>query len=98
MDIRIKEPLYINQQGKEYVVRPSTVGVEKNHIVFFHDTTKANAVGFAKDFCIDSPQLFSISRTLTDKDVSVRDVLKIIDENVSDKETLERIKMEIKSL
>lgn len=98
MDIRIKEPLYINQQGKEYVVRPSTVGVEKNHIVFFHDTTKTNAVGFSKDFCIDSPQLFSISRTLTDKDVSVRDILKIIDENVSDKETLERIKMEIKSL
>lgn len=98
MDIRIKEPLYLNNQGKAYVVRPSTVGVEKNHIVFFHDTTKANAVGFSRDFCLDNPQLFSISRTLSDKEVSVRDVLKVIDENISDTEILERLKMEIKSL
>lgn len=98
MDIRIREPLYLIQQGKDYIVRASTVGVEKNHIMFFYDTTKTNAVGFSRDFCIDNPQMFSISRTLTDKDVSVRDVLKVIDENVSDKETLERIKLNIKSL
>lgn len=80
MDITIKEPLYILQQGHEYVVRPGTVGVERNRVVFFYDSTRSNAVGFSRDYCTDNPQTFQISRTLNDKEVSLRDVLKVIEE------------------
>jgi uncharacterized membrane protein YraQ (UPF0718 family) len=40
MDIRNKEPMFITQDGKEYVVRQGTVGVERKRIIFFYDTTK----------------------------------------------------------
>lgn len=79
MDIRVKEPLYILSQGQEYVVRPGTVGVERNRVVFFYDNTRTTAVGFSRDYCIENPQTFQIAKTLTDKEVSKRDVLKILD-------------------
>lgn len=80
MDIRVKESLHILSNGKEYIVRPGTVGVEKNHIVFFYDTTKTSAIGFSRDYCLENPQTFQVSRTLSDKEVSKRDVLKILEE------------------
>ena len=49
MDIKLKEPLYILSNGKEYIVRQGTVGVEKNRIVFFYDATKTSAIGFSRD-------------------------------------------------
>lgn len=79
MDIRVKEPLYITQEGKEYIVRPGTVGVEKNKVVFFYDVTRTAAVGFSRDYCIENPKTFEVSRTLSDKEVSVRDVARIIE-------------------
>lgn len=80
MDIRVKEPLYILSHGQEYVVRPGTVGVDKNKVVFFYDTTRTVATGFSRDYCVENPQTFQVSRTLTDKEVSQKDVLKILDE------------------
>ena len=50
MDIRNKEPMFITQDGKEYVVRQGTVGVERKRIIFFYDTTRTVAVGYARDF------------------------------------------------
>lgn len=75
MDIRIKEPLYISQNGQEYIVRPATVGVERNKLIFFYDVTKTASVGFPKEFCLETPQLFQVARTMSDKEVSLRDVI-----------------------
>lgn len=80
MDIKLREPLHILSNGKEYIVRQGTVGVEKNRIIFFYDTTKTAAVGFFRDYCLENPQAFQVSRTLADKEVSKRDVLKILEE------------------
>lgn len=79
MDIRVKEPLYLFIQGQEYVVRPGTVGVEKNRVVFFYDNTRTASVGFSRDYCLENPQTFQIAKTLSDKEVSQRDVFKILD-------------------
>lgn len=96
MDIKVKEPLYLLHQGQEYVVRAGTVGVEKNRVVFFYDTTRTTAVGFSRDYCLENPQTFQVSRTLIDKEIPMRDVLKIIDgyigKEYSATEMCERIK------
>ena len=34
------------------------------------------AVGFPRQFCIENPQMFQVSRTLSDREVSVSDVIK----------------------
>lgn len=79
MDIRVKEPIYILHQGQEYVVRNSSTGIERNRIMMFYDGTRTAAVGFAKDFCLNTPQLFQVSRNITDAEISVKDVEKIIE-------------------
>lgn len=79
MDIRVKEPLYILSRGQEYVVRPGTVGVEKNRIVFFYDVTRTASVGYPREFCLENPQMFSVARTLTDKEVYLKDVVKTLE-------------------
>lgn len=98
MDIRIKEPLYILGQGQEYVVRPGTVGVEKNRVVHFYDNTRTFAVGFSRDYCIENPQTFQVARTLSDKEISLRDVLRVIDESNLPAEKSAEIYERIKSL
>lgn len=80
MDIRVKEPLYILSNNKEYVVRPGTVGVEKNRVVFFYDTTRTSAIGFSRDYCMENPHTFQVAKTLSDKEVSQKDVFKVLDE------------------
>lgn len=91
MDIRVKEPLYIFCQGQEYVVRPGTVGVERNKVVFFYDVTRTAATGFSRDYCLENPQTFQVSRTLSDKELSLKDVVKVIEEShlsTSDKKNI----------
>lgn len=79
MDIRVKEPLYILHQGQEYTVRPGTVGVERNKVIFFYDVTRTAAVGYSREYCLENPQTFQVSRTLSDKEVSVKDVARIVE-------------------
>ena len=98
MDIRIKEPLYIISQNQEHVVRAGTVGVERNRVVFFYDTTRTSAVGFSRDYCLENPQTFQVSRTLSDKEVPVRDVLKVIDGYSAKEYSLTEMCERIKSL
>lgn len=98
MDIRIKEPLYIFSNNREYVVRPGTIGVEKNRVVFFYDTTRTSAIGFSRDYCIENPQTFQVAKTLTDREVSQRDVLKILDEYKQKEYDLSVVYERIKSL
>lgn len=91
MNIHIKDVLYVKQGTQEYVVRPSTVGTEQNKIVYFSDVTKNIAVGFPREFCLNNPSLFQVSRTITDKEVSLRDVLKVIEGTPMDKATKESL-------
>lgn len=98
MDIRIKEPLYILANNKEYVVRPGTVGVEKNRVVFFYDNTRTFAIGFSRDYCLENPQTFQVAKTLSDKEVSQRDVFKILDEYNRKECDLAEVYERIKSL
>lgn len=80
MDIRIREPLYILDHAQEYVIRPGTVGVERNHVVFFYDNTRTAAVGFSREYCLENTQTFQVAKALSDKEVSQRDVFRILDE------------------
>lgn len=98
MDIRLKEPLYILANNKEYVVRQGTVGVEKNRVVFFYDNTRTSAVGFSRDYCLENPQTFQVARTLSDKEVSQRDVFKILEAYDRNECSLEEVYERIKSL
>lgn len=78
MNIKVKEPLYMKANDTEYVVRPETIGVERNKVVYFYDTTKTAAVGFSRDYCLENPSLFHIQREITDKEVSMRDVMAVV--------------------
>lgn len=98
MDIRIREPLYIFSNDKEYVVRPGTVGVEKKRTVFFYDTTRTSAVGFSREYCLENPQTFQVARTLSDKDVPLKDVLKVIDESGLSQVAIANLHERLKSL
>lgn len=98
MDIRVKEPLYILNRNQEYVVRPGTVGVERNRVVFFYDNTRTVAVGFSRDHCMENPQTFQVSRTLSDREVSQKDVLRILDEYNRKEYDLAEVYERIKSL
>lgn len=99
MDIRVKEPLYAMQHGSQYVVRPGTVGVEKNKIVYFYDVTKTVAVGVSRDFCLENPQIFQLSKTLSDKDIPLRDIRKVIESKLGQQPTLmQEIINELESL
>lgn len=98
MDIKIKEPLYGLVNNKEYIIRQGTVGVERNRVVFFYDTTRTFAVGFSRDYCLENPQTFQVSRTLIDREVSQKDVLKILDTYNRRECSLEEVYSAIKSL
>ena len=87
MDIRIKEALYLKNLGTQYVVRAGTIGVEKKKVVYFYDNTRTCAVGFPRDFCLENP-MFAVTRTITDREVSLKDVISIVDE-LSDPELRE---------
>ena len=80
MDIRIKETLYLHNNDTDYIVRANTMGVEKNKIVYFYDVTRTISVGFPRVFCTENPQMFQVSRTLSDREISITDAVKAIKE------------------
>jgi len=96
MDIRIKESLIIKCGGMEYNIRSGTLGVERDKIVFFYDTTKTQAVGFPRSFCVENP-MFTISRNLSDRELSLKDVLSVV-ENIQDSAIRADVTEKIKAL
>lgn len=96
MDIRIKETAYIKNSGTTHVIRAGTLGVEKQKIVYFYDATRTCAVGFPREVCLENPT-FAVTRTITDRDVPLKDVLSIIDD-VQDLELREILTDKIKAL
>lgn len=69
----------------ERVVRSGTIGVEDKRQVFFADTTCSASIGFPKDFCLANKELFQVSRTVEDREISVKDVMVAIESAKLDK-------------
>ena len=89
MDIRVKEAIYIQCNGCDYIIRPNTIGTERKRIVYFPDNTRTTSVGFSRDFCLENTQMFSISRKISDREVSLKDAIKVLEQTPMDKETRE---------
>lgn len=102
MNIRIKEPLYITENGQDFLIRQGASGVVRNNIVYFYDNTKTKAVGFSREFCESSPPLFQIERAIRDKEVSVKQIVQVIEtmphEDLPQKEILRILVEKIKTL
>ena len=98
MDIKVKESIYIQCDGNEYMVRPNTTGTERKRIVYFPDNTRTASVGFSRDFCLENPQMFSISRNITDREVSLKDAIKVLEQTPMDKETRELLTFKMSEL
>ena len=79
MEILIRETMYVTQNGQDYVIGHSTIGVERKNIIYFYDTTKTVAVGFTLAYCKENRNLFLLNRSITDREVSVRQIVKIIE-------------------
>lgn len=98
MDIRIKEPLYITSQDTMYMIRPGTVGVEKNRVVFFYDVTRTFSVGYSRDFCLENPHIFQVAKTIVDREIPYRDIVKSLEELNINKADCEKIIMKLQIL
>ena len=98
MTIRVKDTLYGKEGGNSFIVRQGTIGVERDKIVYFYDNTKSMAIGFPRDVCLNTPALFSVQRTIEDREVSVRDVVKIVENARITKDVMDEITTEILSL
>ena len=98
MDIKVKESIYVQCDGHEYMVRPNTTGTERKRIVYFPDNTRTTSVGFSRDFCLENPQMFSISRNITDREVSLKDTIKVLEQTPMDKETRELLTFKMSEL
>lgn len=97
MDIRVKDAIYLQVEGHDYMVRPSTVGTEKKRIVYFPDNTRTVLVGFSRELCLEN-NLFSVNRTITDKDISLKDAIKAIEQSPLDKEVKDNLIFQLSAL
>lgn len=83
MNIYLKEACYIKSaDGIEHIVRANTLGVNRNGVVYFYDTTKTTSFGVSKDFCIENPNMFRVQREITDREISARDAVRMVREFV----------------
>lgn len=98
MDIRIKETVYVKSGDTEHVIRQGTIGADVKRVVYFPDTTRTVSVGFSRDFCLESPQLFSVSRTLSDSEISLKDVKKLLESTDMDEELRSLLQFKLEEL
>lgn len=99
MIVRTKDVFYVRVNENTLVVRPNTTGVTQDgKVFFFPDVTGTAAIGFPKESCLNLPALFSISRTIEDKEVSLRDVLRVVENSSLDKTTRDRLLFDLQSL
>lgn len=91
MTFKIKESVYVHNGQTDYIVRQGTTGVERNRVVYFYDNTKTVAVGFPREACLENPQIFQGVRSLQDKDVSLKDVINVVEESGLSKQDADRL-------
>ena len=88
MDIQIKETMYVSVDGKDHCVRHGSYGVLRGNVYHFYDTTKTVSLSFDKDFCLETPSLFQVSRTLKDREIPIKQVVAML-ESVTREEVLQ---------
>lgn len=98
MQIKTKDTLFVKTADGEFVVRPGSTGVESKRVIYFTDVTGTNAVGFPKDICVNVPSLFSVSYSIEDKEVSLKDVLREISSISMPKELQDQLTFRLQSL
>ena len=99
MIVRTKDVFYVRINDSTLVVRPNTTGVNQDgKVFFFPDVTGTVAIGFPKETCLNLPGLFSISRNIEDKDVSLRDVLRVVETSSLDKTLRDKLLFDLMSL
>lgn len=83
MDIRIREGIYVRNEttGAETSVRSETLGFEHKGVIWFPDVTKNLRVGFSKEFCKENKMMFQVAPTITDREISLRQALLIVQED-----------------
>lgn len=86
MRVTINETIYLlGSDGVPKVVRAGTVGIERENLVLFHDTMKTSSVGFTKEYILsDKNHLFAVTKGFSDREVSVRDVINILQKELPD--------------
>lgn len=94
MDVAVKETMYVSINGKEYVVRQETKGVQRGQVIYFYDATKTVAIGFDKNFCVNTKTMFQVARTMDEREVSIKHVLAILEQDGSSValHTIEKLK------
>ena len=78
MDIRIREGIYIRNDaaGVETSIRPETVGFEHKGVIWFSDVTKTVRI----EFCKENKMMFQVAPSISDREVSLRQALLIVQE------------------
>lgn len=100
MEIRLRENIYL-MSGQSYIVPRGANGILVKRVVYFYDTTKTISIGIDRDTCLQSPELFSVKRQITDREVSQKELLGVLAEHsemFKSKEAYDRFSEIIKSL
>ena len=81
MIIRTKITLYAGEGNSEGVIRVGTVGVEHKRIVRFYDVSGTYFAAFSRQDCIDQKAMFECRPDANDREISVMDALKVIEQH-----------------
>lgn len=95
MEIRSKVAFYAKEGEKTYQVPVNTAGVLRDGVIYFYDITKTMAVGFSKNVCEYEVGMFHVKKTIEDRQVSLRDVLRVVsnhDISMGDEELMMKLK------
>ena len=84
MVIRTRVTLYAGTGTSEGVIRVGTVGVEHKRIVRFYDVSGTYFAAFSRQDCLDQKEMFECRPDNTDREVSVKDVLKVLEQHRSE--------------
>ena len=81
MVIRTRVTLYAGTGTSEGVIRVGTVGVEHKRIVRFYDVSGTYFAAFSRQDCLDQKEMFECRPDNTDREVSMKDVLRVLEQN-----------------
>ena len=81
MIIRTRVTLYAGTGTSEGVIRIGTVGVEHKRIVRFYDVSGTYFAAFSRQDCLDQKSMFECRPDATDREVPVKDVLKVLEQH-----------------
>jgi len=100
MVIRTRVTLYAGTGTSEGVIRVGTVGVEHKRIVRFYDVSGTYFAAFSRQDCLDQKEMFECRPDNLDREVSAKDVLRVIEQHNAEisPDTIQRMTAEILGL